>query len=108
MKHGALKTRVTFERGTSATDSYGGESLIWTTLAVTWANVSYGTAQERRQAAQEKFIQAVTVVVRWTAILATVTAKDRFSFDGSAWDIDSPPAVIQTNKELHFTARRSS
>ena len=108
MKAGELNTPVTFERGTPSTDESGGETLAWASLAFVCAKVTYGTGQERRQAAQERTEQAATIMVRWTPTLASVTSKDRVSFGGSAWDITSPSAPIAINRELHFTVVRST
>ena len=108
LQAGDLTTVATFERGTAATDDYGGEALTWATLTTARAKVLYGTGAERRQAAQERTDQAVTIMVRWTPTLATVTTKDRATFDGIEWDITSPPARVGLNDELHFTAVRST
>jgi len=106
MNAGERHTLVTFERGTATTDDYGGEALEWGTAAQAWAKVTYGTGQERRQAAQEQAEQAVTIMALWTPALASVGGKDRASFNGAAWDITSV-ALVGLNTEIHFTATRS-
>lgn len=105
---GERTTVVAFERGTASTDDYGGETLTWATLEPAWAKVLYGTGAERRQAAQEETQQAATIMVNWTPVLATLTAKDRATFDGFPWDITAPPARVGLNDELHFTVVRSA
>ncbi len=105
---GERTTRVVFERGVATTDDYGGESLAWGVVATVQAKVLYGTGQERRQAAQEGSDQPSTVMVHWTPALASIGAKDRASFDGTVWDIASPPARVGHNDELHFSATRAA
>lgn len=105
---GDRTTLVTFERASVSSDDYGGETLTWASIERAWAKVLYGPGSERRQAAQEGADQAVTIMVNWTPALADVVPKDRASFDGFAWDINSPPARVGMNDELHFTAVRTA
>jgi head-tail adaptor len=108
---GERTTLVTFERGTPVGDDYTDEkSIDWNDLQLevtVMAKVLYGTGEERRQAAQEGATQAATIMVNWTPTLAGVVAKDRATFHAVAWDIDSAPARVGLNDELHFTVRRS-
>jgi SPP1 family predicted phage head-tail adaptor len=105
---GERTTLVAFERGTAATDDYGGETLTYANVATVAAKILYGTGAERRQAAQERAEQAATVMVNYTPTLASVVTKDRCTFDGFQWDITSPPARVGLNDELHFTCVRSA
>jgi head-tail adaptor len=104
---GDRTTLVTFERGTSSTDDYGGETLVWAPVQRAWSKVLYGTGAERRQAAQEAAQQTATVMVNWTPALATIGPKDRATFGGISWDITSQAARVGLNDELHFTVVRS-
>lgn len=98
---------IAFETATTTEDNYGGTVSTWGQVATAWAEVLYGSGQERREAAQEAGTQAATFICMWTPTLAGVGIKDRIQFDGSAWDITSV-APIGLNKELHITAVRTA
>lgn len=110
MTAGKRNRRITVERGTASTDDYGGVTIDWNTLTLeidAWAEVLFGTGQERREAAQEAGNQAATFIVPWTPTLAATALTDRIQALGAAWDITSI-APVGLNKELHFTATRSA
>lgn len=94
---------LTFQRATVAPDDYGGEDKTWHEITTAWALIRYGTGQERREAAQEAAVQAITAECDWAPTLAAVVATDRFILFETAWDITSK-AIIGANKEVHFTA----
>jgi SPP1 family predicted phage head-tail adaptor len=98
---------VTFQRATTTTDDYGGETQSWTDLQKAWARVRFGTAQERRQAAQESSSQSATFECNPTAALRSVGATDRIAFDGSDWDIQGPGELLD-RMTIRFTAVRSA
>lgn len=104
---GERTTLVAFERGTAATDAYGGETLTFASLATVATKVLYGTGAERRQAAQESAQQTATVMVNWTPQLAGVVPKDRTVFDTFDWDIVNV-ARIGLNDEIHYSVVRSA
>lgn len=97
---------ITFERATNVDDDYGGETPTWAPYAQAYAEVLFGTGQERREAAQETGSQAATFKCLWSPTLDGVKLTDRIQFDAGAWDITSR-APIGLNKELHFTATRN-
>lgn len=97
---------VTFERATVTTNDYGEEIQTWGSYADAFAEILFGTGQERREAAQERASQAVTVIVAWSPTLAAVEPTDRLQALGSTWDITSI-APVGLNEEIHFTAVRS-
>jgi SPP1 family predicted phage head-tail adaptor len=101
----AAPRRITFERAIVTQDAHGGEIEAWSAVADAFAEVLFGTGQERREAAQELATQAATFIVPWTPTLATVAAKDRINGIGVLWDITSA-ALVGLNKEIHFTAVR--
>ncbi len=106
MTAGKRNRRVTFERATVTTDDYGAEVPTWADYAEAWAEVLFGTGQERREAAQEAGGQAATFIVPWSPSLAAVALTDRIQALSATWDITSI-APVGLNKELHFTAVRS-
>jgi SPP1 family predicted phage head-tail adaptor len=102
---GLRDRRVVFQRAATTTDDYGGEVQTWADLEQAWARVRFGTAQEKRQAAQEGGIQSATFEVIPTPSLLGAQLTDRIQFDGSAWDITE---VAPLNRQtLRFTATRS-
>lgn len=75
------------------------------TLATRRAKVRFGTAQEKREAAQEKGIQSATFEFVRSVTLDAVTLSDRISFDGSLWDITEKAPLDR--KTIRFTATRN-
>lgn len=106
MTAGKRNRRITIERAVVVTDDYGGETSTWANHTEAWAEVLFGTGQERRGAAQEAGSQAATFIVLWTPILAALKLTDRIQAFGVAWDIQSI-APVGLNEEIHLTATRS-
>jgi head-tail adaptor len=104
---GARTRRITFERAAITTDDHGGEVQAWGALADAFAEVLFGSGQERREAAQESATQVATFIVPWTPTLATVVPKDRISALSAVWDITNV-ALVGLNDEIHFTATRAT
>lgn len=107
MEAGKRNRLVSFERGAVSTNDYGEEVKAWGQTVEAWARVRYGTGQERREAAQERASVVITAECDWTPTLAGVTETDRIQFDGAAWDIVGR-ALVGLNREIHFTAVRST
>jgi head-tail adaptor len=96
---------VVFQRATPTEDEHGGETLVWATYATRRARVRFGTAQEKREAAQEGGVQTATFECVRSSTLNSVTLKDRISYLGSSWDIvENAPLDTQT---IRFTATRT-
>jgi head-tail adaptor len=108
---GQRDTLVTFQRGTLVSGDYG-DTLDWTTpttLGTAYARVRYGTGQERREAAQERAVQAATFECDWSPTLDAVQTNDRLFINekpSEFWDIISPSPL--GHKEIHFAGVRSS
>jgi SPP1 family predicted phage head-tail adaptor len=98
--------RIAIERATTTTDDYGGEIEAWATHTEAFAEVLFGSGQERREAAQESAAQTATFIVPWTPKLGAVTVKDHILAMGGTWDITSSVTIGQ-NKEQHITGVRS-
>lgn len=94
---------VTFERFSSSVDDYGGETQQWQFFAEAWADIIYGTGQERREAAQESASVAATFQVLANADTRDLTTLDRINFEGF-WDIVS--TVPNRRKFIDITAIR--
>lgn len=106
MDAGARDRLIVFQRYTVVVDDYGGEVQSWGDLQEAWARVKYGTAQERRQAAQESSAQTATFEVDPSTVLLTVGPTDRLVFEGDNWDIQGPGEHLD-RQTLRFTATRS-
>lgn len=106
MDAGKRDRKVVFERYSVAVDDYGGETQTWSALQEAWAQVKYGTAQERRQAAQEASSQTATFEVDPSTALLTVGPTDRIVFEDDNWDIQGPGEQLDRHT-LRFTATRS-
>jgi len=85
---GRLNQRITFQRATITDDDHGGEVESWSNYASAWAEVHFGTGQERRAAAQEASSQSASFVVLANTQTLALTARDRIGgYLGSDWDI---------------------
>jgi head-tail adaptor len=102
----SLRTElIVFERATAAGDDYGGEAETWAEYVQRRARVRFGTAQEKREAAQEGGVQSATFECVRSAELDSVTLKDRISYLGSSWDITEVAPLDR--KTIRFTGVRS-
>lgn len=98
---------IVFERGTEIDDDYG-STLDWTNpieIATRRARVRFGTAQEKREAAQEGGTQTATFECVRSADLDGVTLKDRISYLGSTWDIVETAPLDRAT--IRFTGSRN-
>lgn len=96
---------IFFHRGTPSEDEYGEQIMAWNELYQRRARVRYGTAQEKREAAQEGGVQSATFECVRSAELDGITLKDRIYFDGSDWDIVERAPLDR--KTIRFTATRT-
>jgi head-tail adaptor len=106
---GVRDTLVTIQRGTPTSDDYGGETMSWADLATAYARVRFGSGEERREAAQERAVQAATFECDYNGTLAGVQLNDRLfinEFPTEYWDIINKAPL--GHEEIHFAAIRSS
>lgn len=96
---------VVFERSTPTEDEHGGQTLVWATYATRRVRVRFGTAQEKREAAQEGGVQSATFECINSSTLRSVTLKDRISYLGSSWDLTEIAPLDR--KTIRFTATRT-
>lgn len=96
---------IVIQRATPTEDIHGGQTLVWATYATRRARVRFGTAQEKREAAQEGGVQTATFECVRSSALNSVTLKDRISYLSSSWDIVET-APLDT-KTIRFTATRT-
>jgi SPP1 family predicted phage head-tail adaptor len=107
MRAGMGHRVVAFIRAATVTDDYGQPVEDWgspdTVLSVP-AMITFGSAQEKREAAQLAAAQTATFQCRRSSTLDSVTAKDRIEFDGSQWQITSRDPLDRHS--IRFTATR--
>lgn len=90
MKAGKRDRLVTVERyGITGEDSFGTPTKGWAAHTTAWAEVVYGTGQERRAAGLEGADQTATFRVLASTTNNGVTVADRISFNSDNWDIVS-------------------
>lgn len=96
---------IVFERATVTEDGYGGEVETWAEYVSRRARVRFGTAQEKREAAQEGGVQSASFECVRSAELDAVTLKDRISYLDSSWDLTEIAPLDR--KDIRFTATRN-
>lgn len=96
---------IVFERATMTENEYGEQIPTWAPYTSRWARVRFGTAQEKRQAAQESGVQSATFECLKSATLAAITLSDRISYLGSAWDLTEVAPLDR--KTIRFTGTRT-
>lgn len=99
------KELIVIERSTVTTNEYNEEVETWDELLRRRVRVRFGTAQEKREAAQEGGSQSASFECKRSAALDAVTLRDRISYLGSFWDLDEI-APLNT-KDIRFTAVRT-
>lgn len=97
--------RIAVERATVTTDSYNEEVRSWVLFTEAYAQIRWGSGDQRMQAAQEGGVQAVTFIVMQTPDLRAVTITDRIVRGDEMWNIVAIADGRQRG-EIEFTARR--
>ena len=105
---GKLDRRVTFERAVITTNDYNEQVETWAPIGTVWAQVSFGTGVERREAAQTAASAPATFRVRHSALIAGLTEKDRIGFMGAIWNIVSRVPFGAPNEAWDITAVRQA
>jgi head-tail adaptor len=96
---------IVIERATTTENDYGEVVESWSTYATRRARVRFGTAQEKREAAQEGGVQTASFFCVRSAAMDAVTLKDRISYLGSRWDITENAPLDRS--EVRLTATRT-
>lgn len=99
---------IVFQRGAVNAGDYNEPELDWSDpdeLFSRRARVRFGTAQEKRDAAQEGGVQSATFECVRSAELETVTLSDRISYLGSTWDLTEIAPLDR--KTIRFTGTRN-
>lgn len=95
---------IVFQRATTTDDDYGQPVETWADYATRRARVRFGTAQEKREAAQESASQSATFECVRSSVMDGITLKDRISYLGDAWDITETAPLDRAT--IRFTGVR--
>lgn len=98
---------IGFVSASTSTNDYNETVENWaspTLLTTATARVRFGTAQEKREAAQESASQTATFECLRTPALAAVPMTARIVFDGSQWDITERAPLDR--RTIRFTGIR--
>lgn len=96
---------IWFERATYTTNDNNEQIPTWANYATRRARVRFGSAEEKRNAAQEGGIQTATFECVRSNTLLQVNLKDRIIYLSTLWDIVAYE-VLDT-KTIRFTATRT-
>jgi head-tail adaptor len=96
---------IVIQRATTTENEYGEVVSSWSAYASRRARVRFGTAQEKREAAQEGGVQSATFECVRSAVLDSVTLKDRISYLASVWDLTEVAPLDR--KTIRFTGIRT-
>jgi len=91
MKFGRMDARITIQRATVVTNDYGERVPTWATLATVWADIIWreGSGAERIASDQILSKQPVHFLIRYSTTVSSVSAKDRVSYGGKSYEIET-------------------
>jgi len=106
MKAGPRDKLIQFQRDIGTTkDSHGARVKSWANYTRAYAAVSFGTGEERREAAQHVATGPATFTVPANPATRALTPADRIAgFLGTDWEISS--AVPSGSADMAITATR--
>lgn len=88
MKSGDLDRRITLTRRSGGVNAFNDPVDTWATVATVWASETPISDAERLRAGQTLAQRSSRFVVRYSTTTASVTPRDRISYDGATWDIN--------------------
>ncbi len=106
---GRYDRKIAFKRVTITKAGVGTEKEVfadWSPPLLAMATVSFGSAQERRDAGSAEAQQMATFRVRSMARYRTVTERDAIFYGGAHWGITGIVEVGPRAEEIEFTAAR--
>lgn len=108
MKAGARFNLISFYRdGAPVDDGYTTTLGEPTEIGRAYAEVRFGTGQERREAAQESASVPATFVMLDNPITRSLTTRDKIRFQATDWDISSSIPGVERG-EWQVTATRAA
>lgn len=84
---GKLDQRVTLQRATTTTDTWGAEIPTWSDLATVWASQRRASARETLAAAELSASVSDVFEVRRSSVIADLTPLDRLIWERRVYDI---------------------
>lgn len=96
---------IVIQRATFTTNDNNEQIPTWADYATRRARVRFGTAQEKREAAQEGGVQSATFECVRSSTLNAVTLKDRISYLNSFWDLTEVAPLDRAT--IRFTGTRT-
>lgn len=99
MRAGDLRQRIKIQQKSVTRDTYGGETITWTDVAIVWAAVEPISGREYFSAQQ--FRAEVTTRIR-IRHRAGITPVMRVSSGTRLYDIISVIEVNERNREVHL------
>lgn len=105
MRSGDLRHRVTFQRRSTVTDSFGAQSETWTDVATAWADISPLSGRELLAAQAVNVEISHTVTIRYQAQFAgpKAVAAMRIVYGDRIFNIHSSLDVDERHRELKLT-----
>lgn len=104
MRAGSLDRKITIQRATFSPNAAGEDVPAWADLVTVRASKTDIPDGERWRAAEVAATITTRFQVRWNALTASVTPKDRIICDGRAFDI-SHVKELPRQVGLELTAR---
>jgi hypothetical protein len=107
MRAGQRTELIVFQRVATTENDYGEPvpAGIPTEIAQRRARVRFGTAQEKREAAQEGGTQSATFECVRSTVLDGILLTDSISYLGSSWDLTEIAPLDR--KIIRFTGTRT-
>jgi SPP1 family predicted phage head-tail adaptor len=106
MQSGKLDRRIVVQAYTETENAMGEIVQAWADAQSLWANVSNGTGQERREAAQEQSSRVATFIVRASSFTKALTpTANRITHDGLTFDIESVVPSARRGEHISITAK---
>lgn len=106
MDAGALDRRIALQRATMTRDAFNEPVYAWSTLATVWASKTDVSDRERLTSAEVAAEISTRFRVRWSSVTASLTPKDRVSYDGKNYDIVSVKEISRrAGVEISAVAR---
>ena len=106
---GRYDRKIVFQKVTITKFGTGAEKETfadWAPPLIAKATVSFGSAQERRDAGSAEASQVATFRIRTAARYRDVTERDAIFYGGAHWGISGIVEVGQRANEIEFTAAR--
>lgn len=84
MQAGRLRHRLVIQTPTETTDSMGGQTIAWNTLATVWATIAPLRGAEYMEAQAVEAAVSTRITIRYRA---DVTPRMRATWDGHTYEI---------------------